>query len=80
MGTVRWRLNEIMARHFIKTTALAQKLNCGTQSIRKIKDRSDMPRLDGDRLAAICDALNELISKESSEKITPADLIEYHWK
>lgn len=39
-----------------------------------------MPRLDGDRLAAICDALNELISKESSEKITPADLIEYHWK
>ena len=79
MGTVRWRLNEIMAKHFIKTTALAQKLNCGTQSIRKIKDRSDMPRLDGDRLAAICDALNEL-SKESSEKITPADLIEYHWK
>lgn len=78
MGTIRWRLNEIMARHFIKTTALAQKLNCGTQSIRKIKDRSDMPRLDGDRLAAICDALNELISKENFEKITPADLIEYH--
>jgi DNA-binding Xre family transcriptional regulator len=69
-----------MARHFIKTTALAQKLNCSAQSLRKIKDRSDMPRLDGDRIAAICDALNELISKENSEKITPADLIEYHWK
>ena len=82
MGSHRWRLNELMARYLIRTSDLADQLECTAQSIGNLKNRVDMPRLDGDRLVKLCDALNILISRSGVKGvvITPADLIEYHWK
>lgn len=81
-GSHRWRLNELMARYLIKASDLAKQLGYSKQAIGNLKNRDDMPRIDGERLSKLCDALNILILKSGVPGviITPADLIEYHWQ
>lgn len=82
MGSHRWRLNELMARYLLKASDLADQLGYSAQAVGNLKNRADMPRIDGERLVKLCDALNVLILKSGVQgvTITPADLIEYHWK
>lgn len=71
---IRWRLNEIMARHRIKGSDLAEKLQISNNAVSKLKNAQTMPRIDGERLNALCNALNNLAG---DAEITPAMLIEY---
>lgn len=71
---IRWRLNEIMARHRIKGSDLAEELQISNNAVSKLKNAQTMPRIDGERLNALCNALNNLAG---NAEITPAMLIEY---
>lgn len=74
----RWRLNELMARYRIGTNELAEELGYLPGSISKLKSRDDMPRIDGETLANLCDAMNRIIhARGITEVVTPGDLIEY---
>jgi DNA-binding Xre family transcriptional regulator len=73
---IRWRLNEIMARHRIKGSDLANRLQISNNAVSKLKNAQTMPRIDGDRLNTLCNALNNLAENVDVE-ITPAALIEY---
>lgn len=72
---IRWRLNEIMARHRIKGSDLAEELQISNNAVSKLKNAQTMPRIDGERLNALCNALNNLAAGDA--EITPAMLIEY---
>lgn len=78
---IRWRLNEIMARHRIKGSDLANRLQISNNAVSKLKNAQTMPRIDGDKLNALCNALNELAEDTENLKaqaqITPAMLLEY---
>lgn len=81
MSYHRWRLNEIMGRFLIRPVDLADELQISNQSIGNLRNRLDMPKINGKRLVSICDALNRLIREkgETDVTITPADLIEYRF-
>jgi DNA-binding Xre family transcriptional regulator len=78
---IRWNLNEIMARYRIKSSDLAKQLQISNNAISKLKNAKTMPRIDGDKLNALCNALNELAEDTEDPKartvITPAMLLEY---
>lgn len=76
---IKWRLSEVMARHRIKGTDLAERLQTTPNAISRLKNAKTMPRIDGDRLNALCNALNELAEDAENPKarITPAMLLEY---
>lgn len=78
MGKLRWRLNEVMARHFIRVDYLAERVGISAQSLSNLKNRVDMPRIDGERLCKLCDELT-LMARETEPDviISPHDLIEY---
>jgi DNA-binding Xre family transcriptional regulator len=64
-----------MARHRIKGSDLAKELQISNNAVSKLKNAQTMPRIDGERLNTLCNALNNLA--ENAEEITPAMLIEY---
>lgn len=70
---INWRLAEIMARHDIKGTDLAERLGVTPKAVSNIRRAKTMPRLDGEALDRLCIALSELAGK----RITPANLIDY---
>lgn len=76
---IRWRLSEVMARHRIKGTDLAKRLETTPNAISRLKKAKTMPRIDGDKLNALCNALNGLAEDAENPKtrITPAMLLEY---
>jgi DNA-binding Xre family transcriptional regulator len=76
---IRWRLNEVMARYRIKGSDLAERLELSTNAISRLKNAKTMPRIDGDRLNTLCNALNKLAedAENLNAEITPAVLIEY---
>jgi putative transcriptional regulator len=65
-----------MARHRIKGSDLANRLQISNNAVSKLKNAQTMPRIDGDRLNRLCNALNNLAENVDVE-ITPAALIEY---
>ena len=71
---IRWRLNEVMARHGVRPTELAEEMAVSPTTISNLRKRS-MPRLTEETLNRLCHALNKL-SLEGT-LITPGDLIEY---
>ncbi|MEG4010492.1 helix-turn-helix transcriptional regulator [Microcoleus sp. Pol11C1] len=76
---IRWKLSEIMARHRIKGSDLAECLKTSTNAISRLKNAKTMPRIDGNRLNDLCNALNKLAedSENMETQITPATLLEY---
>jgi putative transcriptional regulator len=70
-----------MARHRIKGSDLANRLQISNNAVSKLKNAQTMPRIDGDKLNALCNALNELAEDAEDPKaravITPAMLLEY---
>ena len=77
----RWRLNELMARYRIGTNELAEEMGYLPQSVSKLRGKDSMPRLDGDALTNLCDAINRVIrEKGGTDTVFPADLIEYSFE
>lgn len=64
---IQWRLRQIMADRNITNRALAGKVGLHETSISKLKQRNDMPRIDGGLLDKLCIALS----------CSPSDLIFY---
>ena len=73
---IRWRLREVMARYKIKAKDLAHELQQSPNSISNLRNSDTMPRLDGDSLNNLCNALNRL-APDASVEITPMTLIDY---
>lgn len=76
--TVRWKLAELLARHSIKNKELGEALNIGPNAVSSLKNSPSMPRIDGDKLGDILNALNQLGNPELMDGgITLLDLLEY---
>ena len=73
---IRWRLREVMARYHIKGVDLASQLGVSGNSISNLRNSKSMPRIDGDALNNLCNALNKL-ALDLDREITPSTLIEY---
>lgn len=71
---IRWRLNEVMARHGIRAKELAEEMEVSPTTVSNLRKRS-MPRLTEETLNKLCQALNKL--SQEGTLITPGDLIEY---
>ncbi len=71
---IRWRLNEVMARHDIRAKELAEEMGVSPTTVSNLRKRS-MPRLTEETLNKLCKALNKLSHERTP--ITPGDLIEY---
>ncbi|WP_370623452.1 helix-turn-helix domain-containing protein [cf. Phormidesmis sp. LEGE 11477] len=64
---IQWRLRQVMADRNITNRALAGQIGLHETSVSKLKQRDDMPRVDGGLLDRLCLALN----------CGPSDLIVY---
>lgn len=73
---IRWKLKEVMARYDIKGMDLAKELDVSTNTVSNLRKAKTMPRLDGDQLNLLLDALNRLAT-EKNELISHVTLIEY---
>lgn len=71
---IRWRLNEVMARHDIRAKELAEEMEVSPSAISNLRKRN-MPRLTEETLNKLCQALNKL--SQEGTLITPGELIEY---
>ena len=65
-----------MARYKIKAKDLAKELGQTPNSISNLRNNDTMPRLDGDSLNNLCNALNKL-APDIQQEITPMTLIDY---
>ncbi|MDJ0734320.1 MAG: helix-turn-helix domain-containing protein [Nostocaceae cyanobacterium] len=72
---IRWKLNEVMARHRVKGKDLANYLGISANAVSALRKAVIMPEIGGQRWEQICLGVNELSS--IGEAITPLDLIEY---
>lgn len=70
---IRWKLNELMARHRITNRSLGEQLGKHETSVSRMRTTDKMPRIDGDDLNELCKALT-LLAKVN---VTPFDLFEY---
>jgi DNA-binding Xre family transcriptional regulator len=73
---IKWRLKEVMARHDIKAGDLAKCMGVSHNSVANLRRAKTMPRLDGESLNRLCNALNSL-AQDLEGEITPVDLITY---
>lgn len=73
---IKWRLREVMARYRIKGIDLAKEMGISTNAVSNLRNSDTMPRLDGDALNNLCNALNKL-ALGLGEEITPSTLIDY---
>ncbi len=73
---IRWRLKEVMARYDIRAGDLAKAMGVSHNSIANLRKAKTMPRLDGESLNRLCNALNYL-GQDLEGEITPIDLISY---
>ena len=70
---ISWKLREVMDRHGIRATDLAESMGISKNAVSNLRG-VDMPRLDGDRLNSLVLSLNQL-RRHGSTLITPSDLI-----
>jgi DNA-binding Xre family transcriptional regulator len=73
---IKWRLREVMARYNIKAIDLAKEMSISANAVSNLRKGNTMPRLDGDSLNNLCNALNKL-ALDLDEEITPVTLIDY---
>ncbi|MBD6620527.1 helix-turn-helix transcriptional regulator [Komarekiella sp. 'clone 1'] len=65
-----------MARHNIKARDLADEMSVSANSVSNLRNSRTMPRLDGEILNNLCEALNRL-AQDLEGEISPSDLISY---
>lgn len=71
---IKWRLNEVMARHDISATSLAESMQVSLNAVSNLRKKG-MPRLSEETLNKLLNSLNSL--SQEGELITPAHLIDY---
>lgn len=69
----RWKLREVMARHGVTVTALAQELGIKPASVSNMRG-DEMPRINGQRLDQIAKAVTALSKR--GEVVYGIDLLE----
>lgn len=69
---IKWTLREWMARHKIKSKELAAELGMHQNSVTRLKNADELPRIDGDLLDRLCKALDKL----SGTQVNLSDLID----
>ena len=75
---LRWRLREIMARGRITNRELAERLHKHETSISRMKNSDIMPRMDGDELNSLCNALMAILRERGQDVvITHVTLMEH---
>jgi DNA-binding Xre family transcriptional regulator len=72
---IRWRLNEVMARHRVLAKDLADFVGISRNAISNLKKFDTIPRVDGKKLEQLCIGITAL--SKIGERVTPYDLIEY---
>lgn len=72
---IRWKLNEVMARHRVLGKDLASFLGISTNAVSALRKAGIMPEIGGDRWEQVCTGINSL--SKIGEVITPFDLVEY---
>lgn len=72
---IRWKLKDVMDRHGIQAKELALSLGVSQNAVTNMR-RSEMPRIDGDRLNALLMTLNKM-RRSGTAVLTPVDLIEF---
>ncbi len=75
-NVIKWHLRELMARYRVKGIDLASYMNVSNQAVSDLRNRDTMPKIDGERLNALCNGLNAL-GQNLQAPVTPNDLIEY---
>ncbi len=75
-NVIKWHLRELMARHKVKGIDLASYMNVSNQAVSELRNKDTMPKIDGERLNALCNGLNAL-GHNLQAPVTPNDLIEY---
>lgn len=73
---IKWRLREVMARYRIKSIDLAKEMGISPNAVSNLRKSDTMPRLDGESLNNLCNALNTL-ALGLEEEITPTTLLDY---
>jgi DNA-binding Xre family transcriptional regulator len=73
---IKWRLREVMARYNIKSVHLAKQLDISPNAVSSLRKAKTMPRLDGNALNNLCNALNRL-AIDLDQEITPVTLLTY---
>lgn len=68
-----WKLEKLLYLRGVSNVDLGNKLGDSQTAITKLKKRVDMPRINGERLEKICEAIASL----SGKKVELSDLIEY---
>jgi len=71
MVRIGWFLNVVMARWHISNADLAEKMGRHPTSISRMRTARSMPRMSGEDLALLCEALSALSGKD----IDPSDLL-----
>lgn len=75
---LRWRLNEVMARLRITNQELGDEMGRHEVSISRMRSTDSMPRLDGDALNSLSNALTKISrSRGVPGMVGPSDLFEY---
>ncbi len=75
---LRWRLREVMARGRITNRELAERLQKHETSISRMKNSDVMPRMDGDELNSLCNALTAIFRERGQAVvITHMDLMDH---
>lgn len=55
---IRWKLNEMMAKHRFRNKDLAKFLDVTENSVSRLRVQEKMPRLSHDTFNGICEFLN----------------------
>lgn len=79
---IRWRLNILMAERRMTNKDLGDRIGRHEVSVSRLRVRDDMPRLDGNELEALCNALNckicdliERVEDHSDRTLTPGGVL-----
>lgn len=72
---IKWRLVSVMHEHGVKAKDLAAFMSVRPSTITALRQAKTMPRIDGNRLEELCDALTSLSNLD--RVVGPLDLLEH---
>ena len=75
---IKWNLGQIIATYRISKSRLAELIDVQPSAITNLCKSSNMPRIDGNRLNGLINAINDCLSEmNNSAIISLNDLLEY---
>ena len=75
---IKWNLGSIIDAYGIKQADLAKKVDSNRASISNLKNKKTMPKIDGNRLNDLINAINNCLSEiNNPTRITLCDLVQW---